>query len=90
MIWSIQLYCDTVAIGRVKIPASCILRDCCSLLTYMKGSPGVGQGLVKLDGAQVHLVVVEIPDIGGKSKVQQNWNLITILAVILTLGHIVW
>ena len=90
VIWSIQLYCDTVAIGRVKIPASCILRDCCSLLTYMKGSPGVGQGLVKLDGAQVHLVVVEIPDIGGESKVQQNWNLITILAVILTLGHIVW
>ena len=57
---------------------------------YMTGSPGVGQGLVKLDGAQVHLVVVEIPDIGGESKVQQNWNLITILAVILTLGHIVW
>ena len=56
----------------------------------MTGSPGVGQGLVKLDGAQVHLVVVEIPDIGGESKVQQNWNLITILAVILTLGHIIW
>lgn len=60
------------------------------MLTYMTGSPGVGQGLVKLDGAQVHLVVVEIPDIGGESKVQQNWNLITILAVILNLGHIIW
>ena len=43
-------------------------------------SPGIWKGLVELDGAQVHLVVVEISDVGRKSKIQKYRNLLITLA----------
>ena len=42
-------------------------------------SPGIWKGLVELDGAQVHFVVVEISDVGGKSKIQKYRNLLITL-----------